>query len=105
MKNKLSAKEQKILDDSFATLEGCINNLAKNERLSLDNIHKAIHYTYELFSGTRSLVIIGKPHEGKSRFSDFMNFVIQNEQPATIWSDVEDEVGDDIEGGGRKEIE
>lgn len=98
MKSKLSVKERKILDDSFATLESCINSLAENGRLSLDNIHAAIHYTYEMFSEDCSPIMVGKSHEGKSRFSDFMSFIIQNEQPATIWSDVEDEVGDVKEG-------
>lgn len=90
MENKLSVREQELLDDSFATLEGCINNLAKNERLSLDNIHKAIHYTYELFSENCSPVIVGKSHESKSRLSDFMSFVVQNESPVTSWPDAEE---------------
>lgn len=98
MKNSLSTKEQKILDDSFATLEGYINNLAKSERLSLGNIHKAIHYTYELFSGDYSLVMAGKSHGGKSHLSDFMSFVIQNESPATIWTDVEEDMVAEQEG-------
>lgn len=93
MKNRLSAEEQKLLDDSFATLESCINSLAENGRLSLDNIHTAIHYTYELFSGDCSPIIVGKSHGGKSHLSDFMSFVVQNESPATIWGDVEEDMG------------
>lgn len=93
MRNKLSAKERKILDDSFATLESCINSLAENGRLSLDNIHTAIHYTYELFSEDCSPIIVGKSHEGKSHLSDFMSLVVQNESPATIWGDVEEDMG------------
>ena len=100
MKNKLSIREQKLLDDSFATLEGCINNLAKNERLSLDNIHKAIRYTYELFSEGCAPTIVGKSYEGKSHLSDFMSFVAQNESPATIWGDAEEEVG--VVGGDKE---
>lgn len=100
MKNKLSIREQELLDDSFATLEGCINNLAKNERLSLDNIHKAIHYTYGLFSEGCSPIIVGKPYEDKSHLSDFMSFVVQNESPATIWGDTEEEVG--VVGGDKE---
>ena len=92
MKNRLSIKERKILDDSFATLECCINSLAENGRLSLDNIHTAIHYTYELFSEDCSPIMVGKSHEGKSRLSDFMSFVVQNESPATIWDDVEEDM-------------
>ena len=92
MKNKLSTKERKILDDSFATLESCINGLAENGRLSLDNIHTAIHYTYKLFSEDCSPIIVGESHEGKSHLSEFMSFIVQNESPATIWGDVEEEV-------------
>lgn len=99
MENKLSIREQELLDDSFATLEGCINNLAKNERLSLDNIHKAIHYTYELFSEDCSPAIVDKSHEGKSHLSDFMSFVVQNESPVTTWQDVEEEI---LKGGDKE---
>lgn len=97
MKNKPSIREQKILDDAFAVLEGCVNNLAKNECLSLDNIHKAIHYTYEVASSGMSPIIIGEPHEGKSKFIEFVQSILQDEQPATSWPDAEEEV---LEGGG-----
>lgn len=99
MKNSLSTKEQRILDDSFATLENCINNLAKNERLSLDNIRKAIHYTYDLFSEGRSPIMVGEPYEGKSHLLDFMSLIIQDESPATIWADVEEDVAAKQEEG------
>lgn len=91
MKNKLSTKEQKILDDAFAMLEGCINNLAKNECLSLDNIHKAIHYSYDVASGGTEFILVGEPHKGRSGLVEFMQTIFQKEQPVTSWPDAEEE--------------
>lgn len=99
MKNKLSVKEQKVLDDAFAMLEGCVNNLAKNECLSLDNIHKAIHYTYEVASSGMSPIIIGEPHESKPKFIEFVQSILQDEQPVTSWPDTEEE---GVEGGNKE---
>lgn len=78
MKNKLSTKEQKVLDDAFARLEIYINDLAKSERLSLDNIHMAIRYAYN--------TAIGEPCQ-----IDFMQSILSNEKPMTDWSDIEED--------------
>lgn len=99
MKNKLSVKEQKILDNAFAMLEGCINNLAKNECLSLDNIHKAIHYSYDIASGGAEFMLAGELHENKSKFIEFVQSIFQDEQPVTSWPDAEEEV---LEGGDKE---
>lgn len=96
MKNKLSVKEQNVLDDVFATLEMCINNLAKNERLSLENIQKAIHYTYEAATGGCSVASVDESCKGKSHSVDFMQLIALNEKPMIDWSDVE---GEAKEGG------
>ena len=99
MKNKLSVGEQKILDDAFAMLEGCVNNLAKNECLSLDNIHKAIHYSYDIASGGAESMLVGEPHENKPKFIEFVQSILQDEQPVTSWQDVEEEM---LEGGEKE---
>lgn len=99
MKNKLSAKEQEVLDDAFAMLEGCINNLAKNECLSLDNIHKAIHYSYDIASSGAESMLVGEPRESRPGFVEFMQSILQKEQPVTSWPDTEEEV---IEGGDKE---
>lgn len=80
MKNKLSDKEQKLLDEAFSQLEFYINNLAKNESLSLDNIHKAIHQ-----------VRIDVVATEDSHLSSFMQAITDN-SPMTDWPDVEDDV-------------
>lgn len=99
MKNKLSIKEQKILDNALAILEGCVNNLAKNECLSLDNIHKAIHYTYEMISSGTSPVLIGEPYKNSPGFTEFIQSILHSEQPVTSWPDAEEEGAE----GGDKE--
>lgn len=99
MKNKLSVKEQEILDNAFAMLEGCINNLAKNECLSLDNIHKAIHYSYDIASGGVEFMLVGEPHEDRPGFVEFTQSILQKEQPVTSWPDAEEEV---LEGGDKE---
>lgn len=80
MKNKLSDKEQKVLDEAFNQLEFYINSLVKNELLSLDNIHKAIHQV-------RTDVVTTED----SHLSNFMQ-AITNNSPMTDWSDVEDDM-------------
>lgn len=99
MKNKVSAKERELLDNAFAMLEGCINDLAKNECLSLDNIHKAIHYSYDIASGGTEFILVGEPHEGHLGFTEFIQSVLQKEQPVTSWPDTEEEV---LRGGDKE---
>lgn len=99
MKNKLSIKEQKILDDSFATLENAVHCLVDNEQFSVENIFKAIHYVYEMEQGEWPTVAMGIGREGKPTLFEFLEYIGQHEQSMTTWQDVEEEV---LRGGDKE---
>ena len=99
MKNKLSVKEKKILDDSFATLENAVHCLIDNEQFSVENIFKAIHYVYEMEQGECPTVAMGIGREGKPTLFEFLEYIGQHEQPMTTWPDAEEEV---LRGGDKE---